>query len=49
MNAAETWVDITHDELKIDSDAFMNQGAYIDYVSESGKMEFFIFGSTLNK
>jgi hypothetical protein len=44
MNAAETWVDIYNDELLIDK-SIMLEGSYIDFVSESGKMEIFIFAS----
>src|SRR6185436_1475658 len=42
MNSAETWVDIRH----VDKDDLLNDDRIITWLSESGKMEFFIFGAT---
>lgn len=46
MNAAETWVDIYQDELMIEGERFIDEGSYVDFVAESGKLEFFLFGSS---
>jgi alpha-glucosidase (family GH31 glycosyl hydrolase) len=47
FTASETWVDIYNDQL-VNFDS-KKDGSYVDFVSESGRLEFFLIGSTSPK
>ena len=47
MNAAETWVTVD-DEVNTSNEYKALDGTYASFISESGTLEFFVFGSGLS-